>query len=117
MEKSLKNLIEQLNKQPKTVEFEDVMKVISDNFEYTPTQFSNGNVVNEAGTNEGSCKIFAFAKLANLTPEQTLHCFGRYYRQDVLENPEGEDHANIRNFIKYGWDKVSFEHNALTEKG
>ena len=117
MEKSLKNLIEQLNNQPKNVEFEDVMKVISDNFDYTPTQFTNGNAVNEAGTNEGSCKIFAFAKLANLTPEQTLHCFGRYYRQDVVENPEGEDHANIRNFIKYGWGKVNFEQNALTEKG
>ena len=114
---SLKNLIEQLTKQPETVEFEDVMKVIADNFDYTPSKFSNGDTVNEAGTNEGSCKIFAFAKLANLTPEQTLHCFGRFYRQDVVENPAGKDHGNSRNFIKYGWDKVNFEKNVLTAKG
>lgn len=116
MERSLKKLLEQLNSQPENVEFEDVMTVVADNFDYTPSQFTNGDTVNEAGTNEGSCKIFAFAKLANLSPEQTLHCFGRFYRKDVLENPEGKDHANIRNFIKYGWDKVSFAQTALTEK-
>lgn len=28
--------------------------------------------------------------------------------QDVLENPDGDDHANIRNFISGGWDGVDF---------
>lgn len=112
----MKELIEKLQKQPETVEFENVMQVISDNFNYTPSQFSNGDVVNEAGTNEGSCKIFAFAKLIDLTPEQTLNCFGRFYRKDVLENPEGTDHGNIRNFIKYGWSKVEFVQNPLQLK-
>lgn len=112
----MKNLLEQLNSQPENVEFEDVMEVIANNFDYTPTQFTNGDAVNEAGTNEGSCKIFAFAQLAELTPQQTLHCFGRFYRQDVLENPEGEDHGNIRNFMKFGWGKVSFAQTALVAK-
>lgn len=112
----MKNLLEQLNSQPENVEFEDVMEVIANNFDYTPTQFTNGDAVNEAGTNEGSCKIFAFAQLAELTPQQTLHCFGRFYRQDVLENPEGEDHGNIRNFMKFGWEQVSFAQAALVAK-
>ena len=42
--------------------------------------------------------------------------FGSYYRDDVLGDPSGEDHANIRNFMKYGWDGVLFDSNALTAK-
>jgi len=32
----------------------------------------------------------------------------RYYREDVLGNPDGTDHANIRSFVKVGWDGVTF---------
>ena len=28
--------------------------------------------------------------------------------QDVLNNPDGSDHANIRNFMEGGWRAVSF---------
>jgi hypothetical protein len=85
-----------------------------------PTTFTNGagdySVTNNAGDNEGSCKIFAFAKLHSLTEEQTLHCFGRYYREDVLNHPENNDHTNIRLFIKYGWQHILFEDEALNVK-
>ena len=111
---SVSSLIELLNEQAQAVSFEQVMQVISDNYSYTPATFSNGELVNQAGTNEGSCKIFAFAKLNDLTEQQTLACFGRYYREDVLGHPEGTDHGNIRNFIKTGWAGISFNSVALT---
>lgn len=28
---------------------------------------------------------------------------------DVLANPDGDDHQNIRNIMKYGWNDVIFE--------
>ena len=58
-------LIEQLENAPETVEFDQVIASISENYDYQPTRFTNGDVVNEAGTNEGSCKLFAFGLLAN----------------------------------------------------
>jgi len=66
-----------------------------------------------AGSNEGSCKILAFAKMQKLTQEQTLALFGGYYRDDVLKHPNGDDHANIRNFMLCGWAGVSFDGEPL----
>lgn len=109
----LNALLRQIKNQPQTVAFDDVMTTISENYRYTPVPFANGEVVNEAGTNEGSCKIFAFAQLNQLDQEQTLACFGRYYRNDVLGNPQGEDHGNIRNFIRHGWKGIEFKGIAL----
>ncbi len=40
---------------------------------------------------------------------ETLALFGRYYRDDVMGNPAGEDHANIRNFLLDGWVGVRFD--------
>ena len=69
-------------------------------YTYAPTAFANGSLVNQAGENEGSCKLFAFAKINNLDEEKTLACFGAYYREDVLQNPSSDNHQNIRNFIQ-----------------
>ena len=42
--------------------------------------------------------------------------WGQYYR-DVLATPTKDDHQNIRNFMKYGWDGVDFANGiALTKK-
>jgi len=106
-------LILKIKQKPLSVNFEEVMQVIQDNYQYTPTQFINGTIENQASTNEGSCKIFSFAKLHALSQEQTLNCFGRYYREDVLRNPNGKDHGNIRNFINSGWDGIKFSSLAL----
>jgi hypothetical protein len=111
---SLTQLLSQLSEIADEITFEQVMQVINDNYSYTPTAFKNGDVDNASGTNEGSCKIFTFAKLNNLNEAQTLACFGRFYRQDVLENPAGDDHGNIRNFIKTGWQGIEFDKVALT---
>lgn len=95
------------------VNFADTIAVISENYTYTPTAFKNGNVENAAGQNEGSCKIFAFAKLHNLTPQQTLSLFGDYYRVDVMQHPDATDHQNIRQFMQHGWNGISFENCPL----
>ncbi len=102
------------------VSFDETISIISDNYHYQATQFSNGLndqlLVNLAGTNEGSCKIFAFAQIHGLTQQQTLNLFGDYYRLEVLNNPNGTGHQNIRTFMKYGWDGVCFDGVALTAK-
>jgi len=113
-------LIEKIKQQPETIEFNDVINVIAANYHYTPSRFTNGSgddrVVNETGKNEGSCKLFAFAKLNSLSECETLACFGHYYRHDVLSNPDGSDHANIRTFMRYGWGGIHFEQLSLAPK-
>lgn len=102
------------------VSFQDTIAVIAENYQYQATEFVNGlgedQVINAAGRNEGSCKIFAFAAWHKFTPAQTLSLFGDYYWHDVLEHPEAKDHQNIRNFIKYGWGGIRYSGKALTAK-
>ena len=109
-------IIQHLKTSPQTINFKDVIAYIDQNYHFTPTKFTNGKAVNEAGENNGSCKVFSFAKLKGLKEEETLVLFGDFYRTDVLENPEGADHQNIRNFQQYGWDGIAFEGEALAEK-
>ncbi|WP_105902279.1 HopJ type III effector protein [Vibrio gangliei] len=109
----LQEFLHQVTSEPLSVEFEQTIAVIESNYTFTPTAFTNGEVQNEAGQNNGSCKIFAFAQLHNLTEAQTLACFGQFYREDVLQHPENDDHQNIRNFITHGWQGVKFSSPAL----
>jgi hypothetical protein len=113
----LKDLLQHLSDAPdSSITFNDTITLIDALYEFTPTAFSNGSLHNEAGENNGSCKLFSFAQRHGLSQQQTLHCFGSYYRDDVLNHPEGTDHQNIRNFIKTGWDGIKFSGNALTPK-
>lgn len=94
-------------------DFEDVQAHILAHHDYTPAAFDNGDGQhNAAGQNEGSCRLFAFARLAGLAETDTLLCFGRHYR-DVLATPDGSDHANIRQFMRHGWDGIRFHGEAL----
>lgn len=107
-------------KNNEAVSFNETIAVIAENYHYTPTEFSNGlgeqQLVNPAGVNEGSCKLFAFARLHRLEPLQTLNLFGDYYRIDVLHDPEGLGHQNIRNFMKFGWQGIYFSGDPLAAK-
>lgn len=104
----IQDLLDQVNSNPEAVQFADVIECIDSNYAVTLQAFRNGEVHNEAGTNGGSCKILAFAQLHQLSPAQTLQLFGDYYREDVLQHPDGTDHGNIRNFMQTGWDGVEF---------
>jgi len=103
-----------LKKEGETVSFQETIAIIDANYHFTPTTFSNGNQINKVGINNGSCKIFAFAKLNQFDQLQTLSCFGSYYFDDVLKNLEGMDHQNIRNFMENGWNGICFEKEALS---
>jgi hypothetical protein len=111
---TLETFIQRLNTNPELVEFDETIAVIDANYVYSPMTFHNGVLTNEAGQNEGSCKVFAFASLNRLNQLQTLHCFGRYYREDVLDHPQGESHQNIRQFMQTGWEKIRFQEQPLT---
>lgn len=113
---SIDTFIERINSNPEGISFTDTIAVIEENYTFTPTAFQNGSLKNEAGQNSGSCKLFSFAQLHTLTETQTLACFGDYYRVDVLQHPEAQDHQNIRNFMKFGWSGIAFEGNALSRK-
>jgi hypothetical protein len=113
---NIEDLLGKLRADRDSIEFKEVMLTISENYNYKPARFYNGAVVNEAGENEASCKIFAFAKLHNLDVNETLSCFGKFYREDVLKNPEGNDHANIRGFMTCGWGGLEIEGEVLTPK-
>jgi len=112
----LNDFLKRLNDSPESIDFDDTMAIIAELYEFTPTTFQNGEVLNAAGQNNGSCKLFAFAKLNNLSEQQTLNCFGAYYHRDVLNNPQGSDHQNIRNFMKYGWAGIEYDGLPLKPK-
>ena len=113
-------LIQKIINHPDAISFNEVIEFIAKHYSYTASRFCNGKagdqIINEAGSNEGSCKIFAFARLNGLDEQQTLTCFGDYYRKDVLDHPEADDHANIRTFMRHGWAGIRFENDALVAK-
>ncbi len=97
------------------MQFEDLMDLIEDDYDYTPVAFTNGELKNTSDENQGSAKLFCFAAIHGLSALETLHCFGQYY-QEVLDDPDGDSHPNIRNFIIYGWDGLKFDSPVLSRK-
>lgn len=112
---SLEQLLTNLNAQPEQVSFAQVQQVIQDHYAYTASSFNNNGLESRLDQNQGSCKIFAFAKLNKLSKQQTLHCFGDYYRVDVLQHPDNTDHGNIRQFMQSSatLEAITFEHEPL----
>lgn len=107
------NLLDKLKEQ--TIVFTDVITYIESLYIHTPTAFTNGDQRNEETQNQGSAKVFSFAKLENLSKEATLLLFAEHY-QAVLNTAEATDHQNIRQFMIHGWDGIIFEGTALTIK-
>ena len=98
-----------------SINVETVIELIDSLYDYHSVDFTNGDVINKAGTNDITCKLFAFAKLNAFTQEQTLACFGHYY-QDVLETPNSTEHQNNRNLMQNRRDGISISRTALNEK-
>lgn len=98
------------------LKFEEVMEIIDTHYESGLIEFKNGDIVNKPGENEGSAKLLSYAALSNLDKDTTLKLWGQYYRE-VVADPDGDSHQNIRNFMKSGWEGVPFENGiALTRK-
>jgi hypothetical protein len=95
--------------------FADVIAHIDAHYTHTATAFKNGQHSNAATENQGSAKVFSFAKLNDLDQAQTLSLFAEHYAS-VLATPEATDHQNIRQFMQNGWSGIAFEGTALTAK-
>ena len=94
------------------IDFKEIIELIESNYNFTPSAFKNGDLENQSTENQGSCKVFSFAILEGLSKEETLACFGQYYTE-VVNDPIGTGHQNIRNFMKTGFEGLSFENETL----
>jgi len=92
--------------------FDDTLALIDQHFDFQPTGFNNGPVRNEAGENAGSCRVFALGQYCNLSEADTLNLFAQHYQQ-VLGDPAGDSHGNIRQFISTGWSGIRFDQQPL----
>ncbi|WP_439877061.1 HopJ type III effector protein [Pseudomonas prosekii] len=95
--------------------FADTLAFIAAHYDYQPQAFSNGEVQNAAGQNEGSCKTLGLALLESLSDAEALLAFGEHYRS-VAATPEGTDHGNIRALIAHGLAGVKFSAQPLTRR-
>jgi hypothetical protein len=112
----LETFFRQLSTEPDSISFQQTIALIDALYDFTPTAFQNGAQFNAAGENNGSCKILAFALLHQLSEPQTLQLFGDYYRLEVMPDLKGNNHANIRNFMRTGWDGIEFHGTPLSGK-
>lgn len=93
--------------------FADVLNFIDTYYDFKPVTFTNGRQHNAVGENNGSAKVFALAKLHGLNQLDTLKLFAEHY-EEVKNNPDGQNHANIRNFLFWGWQGFLMQTNPLT---
>lgn len=96
-------------------DFGDTLALIDRYFEYQPTAFRNGPLYNGAGENAGSCRVFSLAQYCNLSEADALKLFAEHYHQ-VLDDPAGDSHGNIRQFMGTGWSGIRFEGQALRKR-
>ena len=88
--------------------FDDTLALIAEHFEYQPAGFHNGGLYNGPGENAGSCRVFALGQHCNLSETETLNLFAEHYRQ-VQDEPAGDSHGNIRQFMATGWSGIRFD--------
>ena len=101
---------------PSEIAFQSVIDTIDECYEDNDVEFTNNGVSNGPGENHGSAKLLSLAALAGLDEAATLALWGEHFR-GVAETPEGEDHQNIRAFMRGGWEGVDFPGGvALTKK-
>lgn len=111
----LESFFIQLSTEPETISFQQSITIIDQMYHFQPCAFNNGPLQNKPDENIGACKILAFGLLHQLSEPQTLFLFGDFY-QAVLAQPKGDDHPNIRNFMRTGWDGIEFSEQPLRLK-
>jgi hypothetical protein len=104
-----------------TMMFQDVMSVLRRHYEFVPVAFTTGagtakETRNRAGSNAASCLLLAAARRLGFSMPETLALYREHYR-DVLADPEGNAHGNIRALMVNGWDGVVFGGDPLRLKG
>lgn len=96
-------------------QFETTLAFIEKHYNFTPSAFNNGDVINTVDQNQGSCKIFSLVQLIDLNKEQALACFGQHYR-DVIATPDTNNHHNLRRVLKEGIENITFTRFPLEQK-
>ncbi len=86
------------NRYPK---LNETLSLIRSIYDIPPTGFVVGNQINMSDENQGSLAILSFARACRLPDEEVLPMFGEAY-EEVLGNPDGEDHSNIRALMDLG---------------
>ena len=112
----IQSFIERLRLNADSIAFAEVIDLIDTYYHHTPTAFSNGSLINQAGENQGSAKVLSFARLHGLTnkrPFTVLPSIG----VRCVQIPMAADHQNIRQFMQNGWDGVQLSEACLTIKG
>lgn len=109
------------NAQQNNVVFQDVISTIRAHYECCPVAFSTGTGTalrtdNAAGTNMASSQLLAYARRLGLDAATALALYGEHYR-DVLADPAGKSHANIRAFMANGWAGVVMTEDPLRLRG
>ena len=95
--------------------FAATLAFIAEHYHYQPSAFTNGPLSNAAGQNEVSCKVLGLALLEHFSLDEALLAFGEHYRQ-VLGDPAGSDHGNIRALLAHGLVGVTLAQQPLTPK-
>jgi hypothetical protein len=90
----------------KEVSLQESVAFIDQHYDYFAVPFTVGDIENKANENTNIAKILSFALMTKMDEDQTLRLFGEVYRN---LSPNGNDHLNIRNFKKYGWNRVIFK--------
>src|SRR5690606_28454544 len=109
----VRQLLEQLDS--KTLQFAAILAYIDTHYTYTASAFQNGSKYNAEDENQESAKVLSFAKLHNLSQNDTLKLFAEHY-EAVQLTPQGTDHQNIRQFMQHGWTGLQFDRQVLQEK-
>ena len=81
---------------------------------------TSGNISGKCGTmkkGKATTRCLPKKKAQSLTKEEALACFGAFYFEEVLNDPTGTGHQNIRNFMNHGFDGLAINGTALSEKG
>jgi len=102
-----------LSEEVDTMPFSDIMKTLDLHFTFRPTAFSVGDTKSTENQNQKSLRVLSFAQLLKLSKEQTLKLWGEHYKQ-VLQEPEGSSHGNIRAFLKGGFECVNAPQDVIT---
>jgi len=113
---STQTLIEKIKHTPEQVQFKEVIDVIEREYDFTAAAFTNGKQNNAINENNGSCKLFSFASMHELTETQTLHLFGDFYRVDVLEIQLQTIIKTFDSSLRNGWNGIAFTATALVNK-
>ncbi|MBT3727100.1 hypothetical protein HOG21_05480 [bacterium] len=93
--------------------FDDFIAFVDKYFMLISTGFNNNGLKNNKFKNEGSLKVLAFAKYCKMTDVTEIAGLFKGYYKDVLKDPKGDNHQNIRHLINGSIYEVSFDVNIV----